>query len=282
MWDIIGRTALDHGPGGDVPGRIARLPGGVALNIAVALAHEGLRPAVLTAVGQDVEGTALVAAVAALGIETAFAFRPDGLPTDCYMAVEGPAGLIAAVADAHTLEAAGAAILAPLRDGRLGSAAAPWAGPIALDGNLTQALLAEIAIDPAFAAADLRIAPASPGKAGRLAPLLCHPRATLYLNLHEAAALAGLDCPAAEVAAVALVARGARRVIVTDGGRPAAEAGAAGTRAGRPPEVTVRRITGAGDALMAAHIAAELAGAGPDDAFAAALSAAARHVSGAG
>jgi thiol-disulfide isomerase/thioredoxin len=38
-------------------------------------------------------------------------------------------------ADARSLEAAGEAILAPLADGRLGSAAAPWTGLVALDGT---------------------------------------------------------------------------------------------------------------------------------------------------
>lgn len=70
--------------------------------------------------------------------------------------------------DAHSLEAAGDAILAPLSDGRLGDASAPYVGTIALDGNLTDTLLAEIARHSAFAAADLRVAPASPGKAERL------------------------------------------------------------------------------------------------------------------
>ena len=60
---------------------------------------------------------------------------------------------------------------------------------MALDGNLTQALLAEIARSPLFAAADLRVAPASPGKAERLAPLLAQPNATIYVNLEEAGIL---------------------------------------------------------------------------------------------
>ncbi len=74
-------------------------------------------------------------------------------------------------------------------DGALGSAAAPYPGLIALDGNLTEALLSDIAQSPLFARADLRIAPASPGKAERLLPLLRHPGATLYVNLEEAGLL---------------------------------------------------------------------------------------------
>jgi hypothetical protein len=189
LWDIIGRSATSMRLGSDVPGRITRLPGGVAMNIAMTLRRFGLHPALLSAVGQDAEGEELVAACQRMGMVTDTLYRSADLPTDRYMAIEGANGLIAAVADAHSLEAAGERILTPLGNGRLGSGDAPWAGPIALDGNLTAALLSDIVASPLFAAADLRVAPASPGKAERLLPLLCHPRATLYVNLEEAGLL---------------------------------------------------------------------------------------------
>lgn len=267
--------------GSDVPGRITRLPGGVAMNIAMTLARFGLRPAILTAIGRDAEGDELIAACQRLGLVTDHAYRSDDLPTDRYMAIEGANGLIAAIADAHSLEAAGDKILRPLSDGRLGSADAPWSGPIALDGNLTAQLLAEIAASPLFAAADLRVAPASPGKAERLAPLLTHPRATLYVNLEEANLLARAQATSAPEAAEALLARGAGRVLVTDGGRRAAEATrGAGVITGQPPQVLVARVTGAGDTFMAAHIVAERGGASREAALQAALTAAATYVSG--
>ena len=133
LWDIIGRAPSHMRLGSDVPGRITRLPGGVAMNIAMTLARFGLRPAILTAIGRDAEGEELIAAARRLGLITDHVYRSDDLPTDRYMAVEGANGLIAAIADAHSLEAAGDRILRPLADGRLGSAAAPWAGPVALD-----------------------------------------------------------------------------------------------------------------------------------------------------
>lgn len=280
LWDIIGRSPSTLRLGSDVPGRITRLPGGVAMNIAHTLARFGRRPAVLTAIGRDAEGEALVAACRPLGVSTDFAYRSADLPTDRYMAIEGGAGLVAAIADAHSLEAAGAKILAPLADGRLGSAEAPWQGPVALDGNLTQALLAEIAQSPLFARADLRIAPASPGKAERLMPLLDHPRATLYVNLEEAGLLCQSRFTGAEVAAEALLARGARRVLVTDGGRLCADGGAGEILCRTPPSVMVRRVTGAGDTFMAAHIVAEDRGLPRAEALAQALQAAADYVSG--
>jgi sugar/nucleoside kinase (ribokinase family) len=281
LWDIIGRSPTSMRLGSDVPGRITRLPGGVAMNIAMTLRRFGMTPAILTAIGRDAEGDELVAACDRLGLVTAHVYRSDDLPTDRYMAVEGANGLIAAIADAHSLEAAGDKVLRPLADGSLGTAAAPWRGPIALDGNLTESLLAEIAASPLFAGADLRVAPASPGKAGRLLPLLSHPSATLYVNLEEANILARADHATAAAAAGALLARGAHRVLVTDGGKPAAEGTAgAGVVEGHPPPVLVTRVTGAGDTFMAAHLVAERAGAPRQAALDEALRAAAIYVSG--
>jgi sugar/nucleoside kinase (ribokinase family) len=251
------------------------------MNIAMTLRRFGLHPALLSAVGQDAEGEELVAACQRMGMVTDTLYRSADLPTDRYMAIEGANGLIAAVADAHSLEAAGERILTPLGDGRLGSGDAPWAGPIALDGNLTAALLSDIVASPLFAAADLRVAPASPGKAERLLPLLCHPRATLYVNLEEAGLLCQTRFSTAPDAAQGLLARGAARVLVTDGGRACADGMAGqGIVTDAPPEVLVTRVTGAGDTFMAAHLVAEMRGAERGAALGAALRAAADYVSG--
>lgn len=280
LWDVIGRTPSHMRAGADVPGRITRIPGGVAMNIAMGLARHGMKPALLTAIGQDAEGRELVGECERLGLITDLAYRSEDLPTDIYMAIEGANGLIAAIADAHSLEAAGDKILRPLLDGTLGSLGAPFAGCIALDGNLTSALLERIASDPAFACADLRIAPASPGKAERLLPFLRACRGTLYVNLEEAGLLCQSSFDNAPDAAKALVQRGAARALVTHGSQPCADSSPDGTLTATPPEVLVTRVTGAGDSFMAAHIAAEQSGADRKDALERALAAAAAHVSG--
>ncbi len=251
------------------------------MNIAMTLRRFGLCPAILTAIGRDAEGDELVAACDRMGLVTDHVYRSDDLPTDRYMAVEGANGLIAAIADAHSLEAAGDKILRPLSDGTLGNAANPWSGAIALDGNLTEALLSDIAASPLFARADLRVAPASPGKAKRLLPLLTHSSATLYVNLEEANILARTDHATASFAAEALLKRGANRVLVTNGGKPAGEGSRdQGVIEGQPPQVLVTRVTGAGDTFMAAHLVAERRGASRQQALDEALRAAAIYVSG--
>ena len=267
--------------GSDVPGRITRIPGGVALNIAMTLARFGMRPTLLTAVGRDAEGDELIAACAKLELDVDHIYRSDDLPTDRYMAVEGANGVIAAIADAHSLEAAGAKILQPMHHGPLGDVDTPFQGYVALDGNLTQGLLYDIAHDPAFGAADLRIAPASPGKAERLLPFVQNARGTLYVNLEEASLLCQTEFPASDVAADGLLARGAARVLVTDGGKSASEGSqSGGVITQTPPEVLVTRVTGAGDTFLAAHIAAEAEGADREAALSRALLAAATYVSG--
>ena len=279
LWDVIGRTDRPMALGHDVPGRIRRVPGGVAMNVAAACLRAGLKPTVLTSLGRDEAGRALAEACSAMGLVCDHIAWSDVWPTDCYMAIEAPSGLIAAIADAHSLERAGRSILAPLWDGRLGAPDRPFSGHIALDGNLAEWLLAEIAVSPLFAAADLRIAPASPSKAERLLPLLGHGRATLYLNRIEAQVIAGRGLASAEEAAATLRSLGARRVLVTDGAAPVAEASPDGIRLATPPPVTVVRVTGAGDTFMAAHIAAEARGAKPQTALQMALDATAAYVS---
>ncbi|NDR54882.1 PfkB family carbohydrate kinase [Aliiruegeria sabulilitoris] len=279
LWDVIGRTPRSMAVGHDVPGRITRLPGGVAMNIAMALVREGLTPALLTVLGQDNEGRELARAATEMGMVADLVTWSEDLPTDQYMAIEAENGLVAAIADAHSLERAGDAILEPLADGRLGSISAPYDGVIALDGNLTESLLSRIADNPLFSSADLRIAPASPGKANRLVPLLHHPKATIYVNRIEAGLICDKKFPTALAAAEGLRGLGARRVLVTDGGEAMAEASPEGVRTAIPPKVTVNRVTGAGDTFMAAHIAAELRGQSGNFALEAALGITAAYIS---
>ncbi|HWA28281.1 MAG TPA: PfkB family carbohydrate kinase [Lacunisphaera sp.] len=281
LWDIIGRSERPMKFGNDVPGRIVRTPGGVALNIAIALSRAGLVPTLLSVIGQDAEGDELIEACHRLGLQTAHLHRTTELRTDRYMAVEDANGLVAAIADAQSLEAAGPQILQAMVDGRLGTPTQLWRGVIALDGNLTTSLLEDIAHSPLFSAADLRVAPASPGKAKRLIPLLHHPRVTFYVNLEEAGLLCDRPFGDAASAAQGLLDRGVPRALVTNGARESCDACRGdGIVAASPPAVTIRRVTGAGDTFLAGHIAAEVRGANRHEALATALAAASAHVAG--
>ena len=281
LWDILGLAPEQIARGGDVPGRITRQPGGVAMNVAAATARFGLCPAILSAVGRDSDGDALLAAAQGLGVDVRHVCRQEHMSTDRYMAIEDGGGLVAAVADARTLEAAGAAVLAPLWDGTFGAPDAPWRGILVLDGNLTDAVFGHIATSGFFAATDLRIVPAGPGKAARLLPVLRLPNATLYLNRHEAELLCSCTFATSAEAALGLIAQGAGRVLVTDGARAAVDAKAGEPLlAALPPAVKVTRVTGAGDTFVGAHLVAEYHNKGRAAALQAALTAAANHISG--
>ncbi len=278
LWDVIGRSPAPMRLGADVAGRMTRQPGGVALNIAMALARQGQRPALLAAIGRDMMGAALVAELDARGVATAYLHRADELPTDAYMAIEDANGLIAAIADTQSMEAAGLRLTDPLRDGRLGTEAAPFTGMIALDGGLTGSQLHELSTDPVLAQADLRVVPSSNGKAGRLRPFLTRPGTAFYVNLEEAGLLCDQPFTTTPDAARAMLARGAARVLVTGGAAPATDADAHDLITRAPPAVQPRRVTGAGDTFMAAHMAAEHAGQSRAQALKHALQIAADHV----
>lgn len=269
LWDVVGRTPQVMAPGDDRPGVISRLPGGVALNIAMALAGLGKRTDVCSVVGEDAEGVSLLSRIEEMGVGTAFMLVHPHLSTDRYMAIEDPTGLVAALADAGSLEAAGADVLAPLD--RLDG----WCGPVVVDGNLTEDVLALIARHPALAGCDLRFVPASPGKALRLRGL----SGTVYVNREEAELICAQPFADAKAAAQAVVALGFSRALVTDGGAMAADAGGGALYTAVPPQVDVQRVTGAGDNFLAGHIAAELDGCDRPAALTHALEVAARHIS---
>jgi sugar/nucleoside kinase (ribokinase family) len=242
-WDLIGRAGRAPRRGDDLPGTITRRPGGVALNIALGLAAAGAPVALLAVVGRDAAGAALIAVAEAAGIDCAHVLRLAG-PTDGYLAIEDPDGaLFAAVADCGRLETTGEAVVAPLLDGPLAAAATPWRGRMVLDGNLPEAVAARLVTDPATAHAARLHVPASPAKA-----------------------------------ATALVGLGLTQVLVTDGTGTLAHAGPEGLVTARPRLVAARSLTGAGDRLAAAHLAAQDAGLDAAAALEAAVEAVARHL----
>lgn len=279
LWDIVGRSDRVMKAGHDVPGRILRIPGGVAMNIAMALRVHDLSVSLLTSLGADPAGRDLLEEATRRGLETALVHISDSHPTDQYMVVEGSNGVIAAIADAHSLEAEADAVIAPMRDGRVGTPDAPFAGMVVCEGNLPQDTLAYISGAAEFAAADMRLAPASPGKAERLRPFFGHGRATVYVNLIEANLLLNAKHKTAADAAVGLVETGLHRAAVTDGPNETAIADAQRVYLAKPPAVEVLRVTGAGDVFMASHIAAELRGCEGQDALNFALQSTANYIS---
>ena len=253
-------------PGSSNPVRLTTAWGGVARNVAEALARLGAAAGLVSRVGGDAEGDRLVASLAALGIDTGLVARVPGAATASYTALLEPTGeLVVGLADMAIYDGMDAAFFAPLRPRLAGHAA--WL----VDANLPEAGLAALLADrPAgtLVAADA----VSVAKAPRLAAHL--PRLDLlFCNVAEAAALAGAGT--VEAMARGLLERGAGAVIVTQGAAGALCADAAGLHQLPAAPASLRDVTGAGDSLVAATLLARLDGATLPAALARGLAAAA-------
>lgn len=276
LWDVIGHSDGPMSEGFDRPGRISRHPGGVAFNVAAALVKAGVTPTMLTAIGNDPDGDALVAAMVSGGIDCAYTTRVDRR-TDMYMAIEHEGSLFGAVADCASLEAAGNSIFTPLVSGAL-TKAPPFDGFAIIDGNLPVPVLEAAANSGVLASARVLFVPASPGKAKRMTAVLQASGATLCVNRFEAEIICDTTFTTAIEASAGLAAL-ACSAIVTDGNATAAYFDGNQTYTTVPPKVDVLRVTGAGDAFLAGFVAAEMQGADPLASLEAAAATAAKHIS---
>jgi sugar/nucleoside kinase (ribokinase family) len=259
LWDIIASASCEMQPGNDVAGIIRRRPGGVALNIALALVERGQPAALLTTIGNDAQGDELIAKLEAAGVDCQYVTRLDD-PTDSYLAIETTSGVVfGAIADCASLEKAGDIILTPVRDGRLGSAQNPWQGSVVIDGNLPVSTLESIAGNRDFDVAHLSFVPASPGKAERMRAALQAQSATLFVNKGEAEILCKRTLTDSREACEALCQLGAHRAVVTDGPNESALCDENGVISVIPPKVEAKTTTGAGDVFLATFVGAEIA-----------------------
>ena len=116
VWDIIGRSGIKMPLGADRPGKIIKIPGGVALNLAMKLKKYNLEVAIIGIIGNDTAGNELLEQIQQRGIITDHICISKDLSTDTYIAIEGTNGLIGAIADFHTLETYEEGILASLEN----------------------------------------------------------------------------------------------------------------------------------------------------------------------
>ena len=260
-----------------MPGLIDRQPGGVALNIAIALTKYGQRPGLLAVIGQDVDGDLLVDELYRHKLDDHFLTRSQD-PTDRYMAIESAGELFAAVADCGSLERAGDEVLEPFTDGRLGTPSRPYGGLVIVDGNLPEATLIGVSETAGATAANQIYVPASPGKAKRMRKLFGVDGATLFLNRLEAEVMLERQFGSSQEAASAVREQGCF-AIVTDAGQPVTLSRASTTVSMDIPVVDTVRATGAGDVFLAAFVAAEARGEHDISCLQAAVDAATYHVS---
>ena len=260
----IGASA-DQGlrSGDSTPGRVRFFPGGVARNVAHNLALLGHAVRLVSAVGDDPPGHALLAATRQAGVDVGACRVLPGVATAAYVSVHDASGeVLMAVNDMQVLEQLSPAALEPLAE------ALSRAAALVLDCNLSEAalgwLFAQHRSTPVFVDA------VSANKCRRLLPWLDRVH-TIKLNRLEAQALSGLAANSpAEVEAVALWLhrQGVRHVVVSVGAQglyfsEADIASAAGQQIGAHGwlaalPVGVLNTSGAGDALMAGLVHSQL------------------------
>ena len=260
VWDIIGRSKIKMHLGADRPGKIIKIPGGVALNLAMKLRKTNIEVAIIGVIGEDTAGKELLEQIQRRGIIVDQICISKNLPTDTYIAVEGANGVVGAIADFQTLENCEDKILTSLKKTITNLKFRNFRPIIALDGNLSEKILNKLNSDPSFESLDMRIAPASPGKAQRLKSCLNGNITTIYVNLEEASLILNKKFLSSRIAAKALASNYKTRVIITNGAKNVTLTDGDKLISAKPPTVKVSRVTGAGDIFMASHIQAEMKG----------------------
>jgi pseudouridine kinase len=252
--DVVARTSAPLVPATSNPGHTRISPGGVGRNIAACLGLLGAPVRLVSAVGEDAFGDEALRVTSQCGVDVGAVRRLPGA-TGTYTALLDDRGeLVASVSD-----------MAVVDRFEVGTLHLDDAALVVVDGNLAPAQVAKVRA--AAAAADVPIAfePVSVAKAARLAGevqdfLLATP------NADEVGALVGGGHDRWS-AVQDLHDRGVEHVWMREGVR-----GSWVCSRGRAPvhllaiPVEVVDVTGAGDAMLAAWVAAWLHGADPVEA----------------
>lgn len=251
-WDSLAQARRPIVPDTSTPSDIRQGPGGVATNVARALARLGVPTNLCGVIGNDLPGRILSEQLSQEDLTLRLIER-TGKTTGQYLALHDPDGsLVAACVDDSILGDASAETfhteLASLANEMPGDTL--WFADANLPPNLLKAI-ARHAPSGRLAADAVSVA-----KADRLSGILDRLR-LLFTNRAEAAVLAGCPetAPLREIAA-RLTDRGISEAVITDGTAPVLTSDGNGFREYRPEPVAVRDVTGAGDALIAGSLAA--------------------------
>lgn len=223
--------------------------GGVARNIAENLARLGAPTALITAVGNDASGRALLAHAEDAGIDTRGALRLDGVASGTYTAVLDQDGeMVVALADMALNDRLSPEFLATRQQQRASAAL------VVADLNLPQASIAALLDDAVRDGVPLVLVAVSEPKMARLPANLLGLR-LLILNEGELAVRVGRSFAsdaAIGAACAELQRQGVQDLIVTRGARGVMYTTPEGVMLLDAPAVDVVDVTGAGDAFAAA------------------------------
>ncbi len=251
--DVVARASAPLVPATSNPGHTRISPGGVGRNIAACLGLLGAPVRLVSAVGDDAFGDAALQVTAECGADVSAVRRVPGAATGTYTAVLDHDGeLVSAVSD-----------MAIIDELELDTLHLADAALVVVDGNLAPAQVSSVVAAASASAVPLAFEPVSVAKAARLADLV-HDLFLVTPHLDELAAITGRGRADWRASVDDLHGRGVEHVWVRSGSDGSWMC-SPGQEPAHLPSVaaTVVDVTGAGDAMLAAWVAAWLQGADP-------------------
>jgi pseudouridine kinase len=222
--------------------------GGVARNIAENLARLGSKVELITAVGGDAAGAALLAQADSVGIDTRGSLRVEGASGTYTAVLDHDGEMAVALADMGLYDLMTAEFFATRQQQRAAAAL------IVADLNLPEDAIAALTHDAARDAVPLVLVAVSEPKMARL-PRELHGVRALILNEGELATRVGRKLRSRDdlrAACTEVRAQGAQDLIVTLGARGVVHTSGDGIEHVEAPAAEVVDVTGAGDAFAAA------------------------------
>lgn len=256
--DLCGKAVGSVIAGDSNIGRIHISAGGVCRNICENVVRMGVPAALISVVGDDVNGDYLLRHCKSTGLDISAVRRIVGKRTGAYFSIHsGDGEMVAAINDMEIVDCITPTFLEPYID-RIRNAKA-----VLVDANLPSDTIRWIG--ETFADRPLFADPVSCAKAENLRPIL-HRLFLLKPNQMEAKALTGCSDPKASAAA--LHEAGVRHVCVSCGAEGVVYCGEQGNMLTRPkPLLSFPNATGAGDSLMGGLLAAYAQGLTLDEAL---------------
>jgi len=250
--DVYGRSRSPIVMRDSNPGYLGTSVGGVTRNILENLARQGVRTALLTAVGDDVYGEKILRDSAAAGIDVSHVLLKPGVGSSCYIAMLDERGdMMLAMSDMRIISDLTGEYLNANR-ALLQNAAA-----IVCDACLPCAFLDEL-VSGVASGVRVLIDPVSTAYARSMEPIVGK-FFGIKPNEMELAILSGKPTETetqVELACEALLSRGVTCIAVSRGSRGCYYADASGARMFRAlrPVERMANATGAGDAFLAGFV----------------------------
>ena len=257
-WDYIAVTDYKLKFGDDVPGQVTKKPGGVAGNVAKAIAklsnfENDPEIFLISAIGNNTSSVELRTAIKSYNINCDYLITNNG-NSDQYVALEKCGELVHAISDNSQLMRAEKKIIDTLLNEDVFKTSTDYDGILILDTNLTNSSFEKLSEEKSLRMFDLIIVSASSKKARNLSKVFEKRPVTLYSNLDEAQIISNKKFNSTEEAAKYLVEMGASAAIITDGGNKVSSFCSLGLASIKPKKSKNITATGAGDFFLAAHL----------------------------